>query len=455
MRRCGLCPGVNHCIGPDGPDDAEVVFIGEAPGKRENEKGKVFIGPTGQEVDEHYLPLAGLRREDVSFTNAIRCLPASTDGKLDTKKKGDIALLESCAHSHLYPLLRKRVSGGRAPRVLVPMGAFACKAICPEVDLDLQHGIPTMTEWGIPAFPMRHPARGIHEPKKMLDIRTDFYRLGQYLKGNLHVPTDDYEGQEDYAEATQGDVSYIDPTRPLAGDTETQRGGEPFCLTYTQEPGVGRLIRADNLDLLAKFQGKAEKWESEILFHNWFFDWVATEAMAIEFPYRRVVDTQSLVFHLGNLPQGLKALAFRECGMRMQDFEDLVSPYSTQMVLNYFRKAQMFEWPKPEPCMVIEKGAWKVYSPQRVSTKLKRFFTDFSKNEEKDVFKMWTKNWVDHQEEITEKVGEYPGMCITHVPFEKVLYYACRDVDALIRARPIIMRMRARVRKANQERWRV
>lgn len=421
-------------------------FIGEQPGKRENEKRKVFIGQTGQEVDDHYLPLAGLRRHEVRFHNAIRCLSDSTDGKLDTKKKKDIALLDSCAKTHLYPNI-KRAS------VLVPMGAFACRAICPDIDLEQHHGIPTTTQWGIPAFPMIHPARGMHEPKKMLQIRTDWYRLGQYLKGNLHVPTDDYAGQEDYAEATKGDITYLDPTRPLAGDTETKRGGDSFCLTYTQEPGVGRLIRADNVDLLKKFQRKAEKWESDVLFHNWFFDWMTTEALAIQFPYRRIVDTQSLVYHLGNLPQGLKDLAFRECGMTMQDFKDLVMPYSAQMVLNYFRKAQMLEWEKPEPMMVIEKGAWKLYSPQRFSTKLKVFFTAVGKNPNKDVFNAWKKNWVAHQEELTARVGEYPGMCITHVPFDKVLYYACRDVDALIRARPIIMRMRAHVRKRSQERW--
>lgn len=448
MRRCGLCPGVNHCIGPDGPDNAEVHFIGEAPGKKENEKRKVFFGQTGQEVDEHYLPLAGLRRPDVRFHNAIRCLPISADGKLDTKKKGDIALLESCAGRFLYPAIKHA-------KVLVPLGAFACRAICPDIDLDLHHGIPTMTRWGIPAFPMRHPARGLHEPKKMLEIRTDWFRLGRYLRGELDIHVDELAGQEDYAEADRGDITYLDPTRPLAGDTETKKDRDAFCLTYSQEPGSGRLIRADNVDLLSKFQAKIRKWESPILFHNWFFDWMATEKMALEFPYRHIVDTQSLVYHLGNLPQGLKDLAFRECGMEMQDFKDLVKPYSTQMVLNYFQKAQMLEWEKPEPYMVIEDGQWKVYSPQRVSTKLKRFFTDYSKNEEKDVFKMWDKNWVSHQAEFLARVGEYPGMCITHVPFHLVLYYACRDVDALIRLFPILLYMRTRVRKAAQERWRL
>lgn len=287
----------------------------------------------------------------------------------------------------------------------------------------------------------------------MLDIRTDFYRLGRYLKGTLDVPIDEYAGREDYEEATRSDINDLDPTIPLAGDTETKRGGSPFCLTYTQEPGKGRLIRTDNLSLIKKFQAKAERWEAPILFHNWFFDWVATEEMAISFPYRHIVDTQSLVYHLGNLPQGLKDLAFRECGMTMQDFKDLVMPYSAQMIANYFRKAQMLEWERPEPSMIIEKGKWKSYHPQRFSTKLKVFFTTLDKNPDKDVFKAWS-NWSMHQEELTERVGEYPGMCITHVPFHLVLYYACRDVDALIRLYPIIKAMRRHVRKRIQERWR-
>ncbi len=445
--RCALCPGSNACIGPDGPDDAEVQFIGEAPGKKENQKRKVFIGPTGQEVDEHYLPLAGLHRSEVRIHNAIRCLPVSNDGKLDTKRKADLALLESCTQKHLYQSITHA-------KVLVPMGAFACRAVCPDIDLDLHHGIPTMTRWGIPAFPMIHPARGLHEPKKMLQIRTDWIRLGKYLRGTLTLHTDEFEGREDYAEATLRDIKELDPTLPLAGDTETKRGGDPFCLTYTQEPGAGRLIKAMDARLLQPFQAKIARWEAPILFHNWFFDWVATEGMGLQFPYRRIVDTQSLVFHLGNLPQGLKDLAFRECGMEMQDFKDLVKPYSTQMILNYFQKAQTLEWERPPATMVIEKGAWKVYQPQRFSTKLKVFFTNYGKNEDRDVFKAWDKNWVQHHEELTERVGEYPGMCITHVPFEKVLYYACRDVDALIRLSPILMWMRARVRKVAQERWR-
>lgn len=454
MIRCTLCPGVNVCIPPDGPADADILCIGEAPGKTENDAKppRVFIGKTGDEVNRHYLPLAGLRRDAVGLTNAIRCLPIAAGGKLDAGRAADQHLLQSCAASHLYPHIERS-----RPRLLVPLGAFACQAVFGEAfDLDVRHGYPAETPWGIPAFPMYHPALGIHEPKKMLHIRTDWQRLRSYLSGRLVLPVDDYE-RPDYREVMdENDLEELDSALPLAGDTESTRQREPYCLTYSQHPGMGRLIKAERADLLAAFQRKIEAWKAPILFHNWLYDWVVVGKMGLRFPHRYIVDTMQIVFHLGNLPQGLKALAFRELGMMMQDFDDVVTPYSTENVLHYYLIAQTYHWPKPEEEVVQDSktGLWKLYKPQSMSTKLKRFFTDYHKNPEKDVFEMWTKNWVNQQTMIEETVGqEWPGKCISHVPFEKALYYACRDADALLRLYPILQRMRARVRHGSQEHW--
>ena len=64
------------------------------------------------------------------------------------------------------------------------MGVLACYAIDPDINLELQHGIPVETAWGT-VYPMWHPSAGLHEPKKMLAIRNDWVRLGKYLKGKL------------------------------------------------------------------------------------------------------------------------------------------------------------------------------------------------------------------------------------------------------------------------------
>lgn len=450
--RCALCPGVNHCLPPDGPEDAELLFIGEAPGKQENQKGRVFIGKGGEEVNRHYLPLAGLRRDGVLFANAIRCLPISSGGKLDAGRPKDMDLLDSCATTHLYPTIERM-----RPRVLVPLGTFACHAVCPEINLELQHGFPVETAWGIPAFPMYHPSLGIHEPKKMLMIRNDWQRLRSYLNGRLRAPIDEFAGIEDYQEVTdEAEIQALDSAAPLACDTESTRKREPYCFTYSQEPGVGRLIRSGRGDLLGALARRLTVWRGPILFHNWLYDWSVTEAMGLHFPHRCIVDTMQRVFHLGNLPQGLKALAFRELGMTMKDFDDVVTPHSTQNVLHYYSIAQSFDWPKPEEELVQDDktGLWKLYKPQSMNTKLKRFFTDYGKNPDKDVFEMWTKNWVAQQSMMEERCGEWPGKCISHAPFDEVLHYACRDSDALGRLWPKIQRMSANVRHTSQEHWR-
>jgi uracil-DNA glycosylase len=451
ITRCALCPGINKCIGPSGPDDAELLFIGEAPGKNEDRKGEVFIGKTGEEVNRHYLPLAGLRRDKVRFINAISCLPPGAGGKLDSSRAKDLDLLESCAHQHLYP----EILQGHY-RLLIPLGSFACRAIFGEsFDLELRHGIPVDTPWGIKAFPMYHPALGIHEPKKMLQIRTDWDRLRKYLRGCLTLPVDPYP-DPDYTEVTDADeIAALDVRLPLAGDTESTGTGDPFCFTYSQFPGTGRLIRASRPDLLSLLNARLREWQAPILFHNWLYDWKVTLALGLEFPYRRIVDTMSRVYHLGNLPQGLKALAFRELGMSMQDFDDVVTPHSRANVLHYYEIARAVSWPKPEEELELDSksGLWKVYKPQSMSTKLKRFFTDLGKNPEKDVFEMWTKNWVNSQAMIEEKLGPWPGKCITHAPFEKALYYACRDADALLRLWPLLRKRSKMVRKYAQEQW--
>lgn len=449
--RCRLCPGVHQCLSPHGPQNkGGILFIGEAPGKTEEARGTVFVGKTGEEVDRHYLPLAGLRREAVCFTNAVACLPASTDGKLDPKSAKDTALLECCAEQNLYPLIERM-----RPRVIVPLGNFACRTLIPDFDLELRHGLPVQTAFG-PAFPMYHPALGMHEPKKMIYIRNDWNKFRKFLAGTLQVPVDAYADNTDYREIEHAwELEELDPTMPLGADTETDGLRDPFCLTYSQVAGTGRLIRAEREDLLAGFQSRIRQWESPILFHNWLFDWDVTERMGLTFPHKRMVDTMVLVYHLGNLPQGLKALAFRELGMAMQDFDDVVTPYSKQRVLEYYRMAYAETWVKPEAQMVRDPaGNWKVYKPQAMSTKLKRFFTDYGKNPDKDVFKMWTDNWVDQQAEIEERVGKWPGKDIRHAPFEDVLFYACRDSDAVLRLYPLVKKMGTLTRRFAQELWR-
>lgn len=447
LGRCSACPDLHKCVPPDGPMYiGEPLFVGEAPGYDEDKKGLPFVGKTGRELNEHYLPLAGLRREDTNISNAIKCLPDRPKGKLDLTREKDKQLLETCAEHFLY-----REIETLQPSILIPMGSFACYAIDPDINLELHHGMPLETRLGM-TFPMYHPSQGIHEPKKMLLIRNDWIRLRRFLRGTLSSPLDGYT-QPDYREANERDISDISPTIPLAADTESSVSCGPFYLTYSQQAGHARLIRASDSYLLGKFQEKLDKWESNIYFHNWPYDWTVVENMGLRFPIPKVVDTMMMVYHLGNMAQGLKSLAYRQLGMEMQDFEDLVKPYSLARIFQYYVKAREIDWPKPEEKMIKKDGLWKVYKPQGLNTKLKRLFTDISKNPDKDLLAVWD-NWDMHHEEIEAQLGPYIGLDIADVPFEKSLYYACRDSDAVIRLLPKLLKMKEKAMTGIvQEQW--
>lgn len=453
MNRCSLCPGDHHCVPASGPIGSRIIFIGEGPGWEEDKALQPFVGKTGREVNEHYMPLCGLRRDNYRFTNAMACMPKGQAGKLDMKRSADRELVETCASTHLYPELQCNHYS-----LIVPMGAFACHVIDPTISLDLHHGIPRETAWGT-VFPMWHPSGGIHEPKKMLHIRNDWVRLRKFLAGKLNIAEDPYAGIEVYreigcaeeiSESLRGLRSW-----PLANDTESTRMGEPYCLTYSIEPGTGYLIRAGRGDLLRVFQSHIETWDGPLLWHNWLYDRKVVTQMGLKYPDKKVVDTMVKAFHLGNLPQGLKALAYRELGMTMEDFDDVVSPYSRPLVVQYYHDAMtQIDWVKPPAQQVRESdGTWKTYQPQSMRTKFKRFFTDYMKSPTKDVFSTWD-NWEEQQEEIETRMEKpWPGKCITHVPFDKVLHYACRDADATLRLWPIIKWMESQVRHTVQENW--
>ena len=454
MQRCPLCPGINNVVPSDGPEDADLVFVGEAPGKDENKKLKPFIGKTGDEVNRGYLPLCNLRRENVLFTNAIRCLPPGI-GRLNSKRDADLQMLQSCAECHLYPELE-----AARPELIIPMGAFACRAIDPDIDLEIHHGFPLDTSRGT-VFPMYHPAGGIHEPKKMLQIRTDWTRLNKYLKGKLKLPKDHFAGIEQYELITDPELvtATLESYRhmSMSCDTEITRQKIPYCLTFSTEPGTGFMILADDKACLAAFQEELNQWRGVILFHNWLFDRDVVIRMGLKFPEKRIRCTMLMAFHLGNIPQGLKALAYRELGMTMMDFDDLVTPCAVPRVLEYYRDCFVEEWDRPEPQLERDKdGKWKLYKPQSFTTKLKRFFKDYEKNPLKDVFEMWTKNWEPLQAEVEERVGPWPGKCITYAAedrWEDTLRYACRDADATIRLYPVLKRMIRNMRKTVAENW--
>ncbi|HXC05547.1 MAG TPA: uracil-DNA glycosylase family protein [Bacteroidia bacterium] len=454
MDRCALCPGSSRQVPGYGPETCDYFFLLEAPGKDENRIGIPLVGKTGQEFHEHYLPLSGISASNIFKDNAVSCLPPG-DGKLDPSNPKHAALIKCCAEHHVYEEVRRR-----KPKLIIPLGGVAATLI-PGLDLDVQYAFPFV--WDVPGvgehtiFPSFHPALGIHSPKEMGRLRNTFIRLRKYLKGELVIPQDKYPNPDfgSVLNTSHAIDEYIqqDTECNMSLDTEITRQHKPFCLTFSVRPGTARLIIAESDKALARLAWWINRWKGRILLHNRLFDRPILARMGVPIPHRLIIDTMAEAYHLGNMPQGLKTLAYRFLGAEMQSFDDLVRPYSTYRVLEYYARGLQEEWSRPpEECIRDTKGEWKGYKPQSFGTKLKRFFTDLAANPDLDVFDRWG-NWEMHHEEIETKLGPYPGKDISHTPLEKILPYACQDAARTLELWPIQERAEKLVRNKSAYEW--
>lgn len=183
FERCPTCTSSYCPIPADGPVNAKVYCYGERPGMQEEFAARkalatsvvpdhlCFIGDAGAEFNQTYLGLAGLRRDEVRVGNTVLC------GK-DNNKKPTEAEVRACAEWHM----RQELYEGK-PRVVVLMGATAC-GLAPELDLDLDHGIPRRGKlfgWEGWIVAMFHPAAGLHQTSMMIYMLEDWSKLKDWL----------------------------------------------------------------------------------------------------------------------------------------------------------------------------------------------------------------------------------------------------------------------------------
>jgi uracil-DNA glycosylase len=440
--RCPKCPGTNNVVPPDmGPySDASIMFVGEAPGANEDEHGRPFIGKTGAEFNDHYLRLCGLDRDSVYITNTVKCRPRNNQTPKDY-------LRESCSHWHLSEEIQRY-----KPEYVVLMGATACATV-DNVNLDIHHGIPlrrTLFGHECTVFPMWHPAVGMHDTKMMTPLREDFIALNKVLRGEWKGPVDEYPRPDYRRLRNKHDIKEVftkltDWNGDVAIDTETRPGRRPFCLTFSAQPGTGYLVGADNQELVDEFKRYMGLWKGRYVFHNWVYDAGVLELMGITLDFKRVQDTMIRSYNLGrHLRVGLKILAYRLCGIEMQEFEDLVLPYAYAEILEYLKRVQSVEWPKPELVKVIQPdGTWKDKQRQGLNQRLKRLFTDLDKcTDESKLKSIIIERWEDWDVDIVlpaiEMFGNFPEPDIAQVPEHELIGYACRDADATLRLLPVL-----------------
>jgi uracil-DNA glycosylase len=165
-----VCPDLaqeaTQLVFGDGSPDAELVFIGEAPGKNEDEQGLPFVGAAGRFLDE-MLAGIGLKRSDIYITNIVKYRPP---GNRDPYPDEKAAFL---------PFLRSQLEV-IAPKLVVTLGRHSMDSLLPGLQISKVHGQPKRYK-GQVYLPLFHPAAALYNGAMRQTLIDDFTRIPSVL----------------------------------------------------------------------------------------------------------------------------------------------------------------------------------------------------------------------------------------------------------------------------------
>ncbi|HEX2044837.1 MAG TPA: uracil-DNA glycosylase [Gaiellaceae bacterium] len=176
--RCRLAQGRTQVVYGVGNPDAELMFVGEAPGFHEDKQGYPFVGSAGKLLDR-LLAGIGLGRSDVYIANVLKCRPP---GNRDPQPDE----IEAC-EAHLFRQIELI-----EPRLIATLGNFATKLLSGKPHgITRVHGRPQEATLGgrrVNLFPIYHPAAALYTPAMLKTLEEDFARIPALLAAPPAAP---------------------------------------------------------------------------------------------------------------------------------------------------------------------------------------------------------------------------------------------------------------------------
>jgi DNA polymerase len=165
-RLCEIAKTRTKSVPGEGAENAEIMFIGEAPGWHEDQQGRPFIGPAGQFLDE-LLASINLKRSQVFIANVIKCRPPGNRDPLPIE-------IINC-----QKWLDKQIEL-ISPKIIVTLGRYSMAKFFPGKSISKIHGT-AQTQNGIIYFAMYHPAAALHQGNLRQTIKEDMLKLPPLL----------------------------------------------------------------------------------------------------------------------------------------------------------------------------------------------------------------------------------------------------------------------------------
>ncbi len=163
---CELAKHRNKVVPGEGPENADLLFIGEAPGWNEDQQGRPFVGAAGEFLDQ-LLASIGLRREQVYIANVIKCRPPQNRDPLPTE-------IQACSKwlDRQLEIIQ--------PKAIITLGRYSLDKYFPGESIGKIHGKPRKHD-DIIYYPMYHPAAALHQGSLRKIIQEDMLRIPQIL----------------------------------------------------------------------------------------------------------------------------------------------------------------------------------------------------------------------------------------------------------------------------------
>jgi uracil-DNA glycosylase family 4 len=150
----------------DGPEDADVMFVGEAPGWHEDQQGRPFVGPAGLFL-EQLLASIDMKRRQVYIANVIKCRPPENRDPLPSE-------IYNCRE-----WLNRQIEIIR-PKIIVTLGRYSMAMFFPGKSISKIHGT-AQKQGNIIYYAMYHPAAALHQQSLRRTIEEDMLKIPSLL----------------------------------------------------------------------------------------------------------------------------------------------------------------------------------------------------------------------------------------------------------------------------------
>jgi uracil-DNA glycosylase family 4 len=190
---CRLRMNCTRVVPGEGDPHAEIMFIGEAPGRQEELLGRPFVGAAGRLLNR-LLKVINIKREDVYITNLVKCRPPQNRDPLPEE-------IESCSE-----WLNEQIRSVR-PKLIVLLGRLATNRFLPKVRISEVHGRNFMKDIiGLGTFvffPTYHPAAALYNKSLEKSLEDDFKKIPELLAKTAELLTK-AEGESDRKAGSNG-----------------------------------------------------------------------------------------------------------------------------------------------------------------------------------------------------------------------------------------------------------